>query len=104
VLGWGFAPRREGVEWVETVRLIALILAGFFGIVLLGCAATFFINALSNTTTIQRMKGEGAPAESRMDAMRQICGDGNVCGWLCPTDAFGDVIVLEGAREQGDVE
>jgi hypothetical protein len=50
------------------------------------------------------MKGEGAAAESKMDAMRQICGDGNVCGWLCPTDAFGDTILLEDRHEPGPVE
>jgi hypothetical protein len=108
LFGWRFATLRPFMEvhpdWIGTVSLVAIVIDAASAITLGGSAVSFFVEALSNRTKIQRMKGEGAPPVSRMEALRQICGNGTICAWPWPTAAFGDDIELEEAPEQGDVD
>jgi hypothetical protein len=104
LFGWRFVPQKGHSGWTHAVDLVGMMLDAIFGLTLFVSGATFVWDTLSNRTKIQRMKGEGAPAVSSMEAMRQVCGDGSVWGWFCPTAAFGDVILLEEAPGQGHTD
>jgi hypothetical protein len=81
-----------------------MMLDVIFGLTLFVSGVSFVCDITSNRTKIQRMKGEGAPAVSHVEAIRQVCGDGSVWGWVCPTAAFGDFIMLEEAPGQGHTD
>jgi hypothetical protein len=108
LFAWRFATPRPFMEvkmdWAGVVSLVALMTNAAFAITLGASAVSFFVDVLGNRTKIQKMKGEGAPPVSRIDALRQICGTGTICAWPCPTAAFGDDIELEDAPGQGDLD
>ena len=52
------------------------------------------IDLCENNTTITKYKQIDTPKYSVIDSMRQICGNGPLISWVCPTSAFGDNIQL----------
>jgi hypothetical protein len=106
LFGWRWIPQsdlKSESYWRWAVDITATIIEGLFGVVMLLAAPSFCVGVLSATTKLQRMKGEGAVEIGKMDALRQVFGDGSVVAWAWPTDAFGDEIQLDDAPGQGHV-
>jgi hypothetical protein len=94
---WKFVPRTplfEGTA-IKTFELATLVINIAVGSVMLLSGLSFLMEACSSQTRIQKFKNAEIAEVSRMEAMKQICGNHHVCCWICPIDAFGDEIILE---------
>jgi hypothetical protein len=106
LFAWRWIPQsdlKKQSHWMWVVELTATVAEGVFGFCLLLAGPSFCVGVLSARTKLQRMKGEDARQVGRMEALRQVFGDGSVVAWAWPTDAFGDEIQLEEAPGQGNV-
>ena len=95
---WRWAPRsslKSESEAKYIWELANTVIYALFGILLVLAAGSFMVELCSNSTRVQRYKGEQVARVSWMVAMRSVCGDHNVCCWLCPTSAFPDDIPIE---------
>jgi hypothetical protein len=96
LFAWRFAPRRtpDGAEL--GLDIAAAVVEAVFAVVLAASAWQFGCEAASGATRVDRFRGiKGRPAETAVDGLRDVCGDGSVCCWMCPAAAFPDAIDLE---------
>ena len=89
---WQFfgKPGQNRSSLVTILMLITDSIEFIFGVMLIW---TFFANIydlVSNETQISKYKGVETEKLGCIDSMRQVCGNGNICCWLCPQPAFGD--------------
>jgi hypothetical protein len=97
MFGWRFAPRRPigGLDsLLGTLDIIAAVIEGFFCLLLSSSFCTFIAEAMNGQTRVGRHKGLGGEKISKIVALSKICGEGNKCCWLCPTDAFPSQLEL----------
>ena len=95
---WRWAPRTSLKSESETKYVMELantVIYAMFGIILPLAALSFTYEVASHKTRIQKYKGTEVTRVSTKMAMRAVCGDGNMCCWICPTPAFPDDIPIE---------
>ena len=61
-----------------------------FGLTLISTFVGNVHDLVSNETQITKYKGVETEKIGCINSMRQVCGNGNICCWLCPQPAFGD--------------
>jgi hypothetical protein len=102
---WMFFPK-DAFEWWSALGILDIsggMIELVFGFVLVLSFRVYCSEALSTQTRVQRFKGQDRGDVTTAQGMRQICGDGTVLCWICPTPAFGDDIELDGGPEHEKV-
>lgn len=95
---WRWFPRssvREEVGALWFLEMAAMIIEVIMAMALLCSTGSFTCEIMDNQTRVQRYKKENVSGGTRIDAMRNICGSGSMCCWICPTDSFPEEIQLE---------
>lgn len=81
--------------------IISIVLEVLFIIILVPFCANQINQLSQGKTQIQRMKESDKNNKNNnkkdcMYEMRQVCGEGNIFCWICPTPAFGKDLYIEG--------
>lgn len=95
---WRWIPTKSLKEYSEILfgfEIAAAILEAVFALMLLVSFGQFTMEITEDQTRIQKWKGEATVKKGHIESMKEVCGNGYKCGWICPYHAFSDDLILE---------
>ncbi|OHT02237.1 DHHC zinc finger domain containing protein [Tritrichomonas foetus] len=92
---WRFAAKRSQSLKERSIAIYgcditACVFECIFAFLLFGDFVIFLDELIKNRTQLDRMKKKNKKKLGCEEAMRQICGNGSIFCWICPTPAFGE--------------